>query len=332
MNPSGQDVWVHVEHLQGVVAGHTFELLGRGRELAGALGGRLVAVLAGSAVQVQASAPSLGAADSVLCFEDEELAGFTPDSHAAVLRALAAQSPPRLMLFGATSMGMDLAAILAATLAVPLVVNCTDIRVEDGRIVATSQMCGGKLLAEVEASGAQVVLTVLPGAFPAEKGASDRVPAVERVPLPVPREDPRMRVLRMLEPAAGDVDITKVPVLVAVGRGIQRSENLPLVEELAGLLGGAVCASRPVVDQGWMPRSRQVGKSGMTVKPKLYLALGISGAPEHAEGMKGSELIVAINSDPKAPIFNVAHYGAAADMFDIIPCLTDQLRQRKVAA
>jgi len=128
-----------------------------------------------------------------------------------------------------------------------------------------------------------------------------------------------------------DVDITRVPILVAVGRGIQRKENLPLAEELAGLLAGAVCASRPVIDQGWLPLSRQVGKSGMIVKPSLYLALGISGAPEHLEGMRNAELIVAVNTDGGAPIFNVAHYGIVGDMFEVIPALMTQLRQRKAA-
>ena len=133
-------------------------------------------------------------------------------------------------------------------------------------------------------------------------------------------------MVRLIEPEPGDVDIAKAEVLVGVGRGIQRSENLPMVEELAGLLGGALCASRPVVDQGWLPPSRQVGKSGMTVKPKLYFALGISGAPEHVEGMKDSDLIVAINTDSKAPIFDVAEYGAAADLSEVVPALVEELK------
>jgi electron transfer flavoprotein alpha subunit len=122
------------------------------------------------------------------------------------------------------------------------------------------------------------------------------------------------------------VDVSKVPLLIAVGRGIQNADNIPLAEELAETLGGAVCASRPVIDQGWLPLTRQVGKSGVTVKPKLYLALGISGAPEHVEGMKQSELIIAVNTDAKAPIFGLAHYGAVADAVEIIPLLTEQIR------
>lgn len=327
MSASGQDVWVYVEHLKGQVAGHTYELLGKGREIAGELGGGLVAVLAGSPVQPLAQ--TLGAADRVLCVEDARLAEFTPEGHGAVLRSLAEQERPYLILFGATSMGMDLASLLSATMGIPLVVNCRDIRVEDRRVIATAQMCGGKLLGEVEVAGEQVALTVLPGAFPAEKGISDRPPTVQDVAPPVSLEGLRMRVIRLLEPVAGDVDITKAPVLVAIGRGIQRKENLPMAEDLAGLLDGAVCASRPVVDQGWLPMSRQVGKSGMIVKPRLYIALGISGAPEHVEGMKDAELVIAVNSDPSAPIFNIADYGVVVDIFDLLPPLTKELETRK---
>jgi electron transfer flavoprotein alpha subunit len=327
MSAAREDVWVYVEHLQGVVAGHTYELLGKGRELADALGGRLVAVLIGNAVQPLGQ--TLGAADRVMCVEGAGLADFTPEAHAGALQALAGPQPPRVMLFGATSIGMDLAALLSAGLGIPLIVNCKDATVNGQRIVATSQLCGGKFLCEAEDDGVRVILTVLPGALPAERGLSDRSPAIEPTTLPSTPEGPRMRVTRMIEPAAGDVDITKVPVLVAIGRGIQRKENLPLAEDLACRLGGVVCASRPVVDQGWMPLSRQVGKSGMIVKPRLYLALGISGAPEHVQGMKDAELIIAVNTDAGAPIFEVADYGAALDLFELLPALIQALDQRK---
>jgi electron transfer flavoprotein alpha subunit len=289
-----------------------------------------VAIVVGDGVQTLAQ--SLGAADTVLCLEDARLAQFTPRGHTAVLAALAAQQIPHVILVGATSMGIDLASLLSATLGIPMVVNCKDIQIEEDRVVATSQMCGGKLLCEVEATSTQVVLTVLPGAFPAPKGVTGKSPSVESIPVPASLEGLRMSVTRLVKPEAGDVDITKVPVLIGVGRGIQRQDNLPVAEEIAGLLGGAVCASRPVIDQGWMPLSRQVGKSGLVVKPKLYLALGISGASEHVEGMKDAELIIAINMDARAPIYDVADFGVVADLFDIAPALTDALKQRKSSA
>jgi len=144
-----------------------------------------------------------------------------------------------------------------------------------------------------------------------------------------PVEAPKVVFKRYLEPEAGDVDITKQNVLVGVGRGIQTQDNVQLAEDLAQVLDGAVCASRPVIDQGWLPLSRQVGKSGMSVKPRVYLALGISGAPEHWEGMQNSQCIIAVNTDPKAPIFDGAHYGVVGDVLELLPVLTDKLKARK---
>ena len=134
------------------------------------------------------------------------------------------------------------------------------------------------------------------------------------------------RFLQLIEPEAGDVDITQADIIVSVGRGIGSEDNIEVAEELAQALGGVVAASRPIIDAGWLPRTRQVGKSGLTVKPKLYLALGISGAPEHVEGMKDSELIIAVNTDPQAPIFEVAHYGVVADLFDVVDALLEKVQ------
>jgi electron transfer flavoprotein alpha subunit len=138
-----------------------------------------------------------------------------------------------------------------------------------------------------------------------------------------------VRFLKLIEPKMEDIDVRKIPVLVAAGRGIQAKDNLAAVEALAKELGGAVCATRPIVDQGWLPRTRQIGRSGMTVKPRLYLALGVSGAPEHTEGMKASELIIAVNKDPEAPIFEIAHYGATVDALELVPILTERIREAK---
>ncbi|MDR7607009.1 MAG: electron transfer flavoprotein subunit alpha/FixB family protein [Armatimonadota bacterium] len=303
----------------------TFELLAAGRELAQGLGGTLSVAALGRGTTDQVKA--LGAADVVLYADAPELEAFVPEVHLRVLEAVVRSRQPRAVLVANTSTGMDLAAPLAARLGVPCVAYCRRVWVEDGTVVAHSQVYGGKLVAEVALEGPGV-LALVAGSYSAEAGRGTGSPAVERIPLPA-LEGLRSRFLRLIEPEAADVDITREEILVAVGRGIGDRENLGLAEELAEALGGAVCASRPLVDNGWLPKNRQVGKSGLTVKPKLYLAAGISGAPEHLEGMRSAELIVAINTDPKAPIFDVAHYGVVGDVLEILPALTEEVRRRK---
>jgi electron transfer flavoprotein alpha subunit len=224
-------------------------------------------------------------------------------------------------------MGMDLAAGLSGALGMPLVAYCKDLKAKNGSVAAVSQLYGGKVLVESLLEDGRGIVTVLAGAFKTDLGKKSGSPPVEAVACSAPGA-PRIRFKRLLRPESGDVDITKERVLVSVGRGIQSQDNLPLMEDLAKALGGALAASRPVVDNGWLPKTRQVGKSGMTVKPKLYVAVGISGAPEHLEGMRDAELIIAINPDASAPIFQAAHFGVAADLFDIVPLLTQRLQSQ----
>src|SRR3989304_6162900 len=220
----------------------------------------------------------------------------------------------------------------AARMKLPFVNFCRDVQVAEGRLVARCVLYGGKVEATVAPQATPAVLGILPGSRPPEQGKVERAPAVVTpVTLDLPAEPP-VRFQGYTDPPPGDVDIARENVLVAVGRGVQRPEKGALAEELAGTLGGAVCGSRPVIDQGWLPASRQVGTSGMIVKPALYLALGISGAPEHVEGMKHAALIIAVNTDPRAPIFNVADYGAVTDALEGLPALTDAVRNRKKAA
>lgn len=321
------DVFVFVEHLKGKIADIGFEMLGKGREIADQLGGKLYAVLIGS--QCANLAEQLGKADAVLCMMDPRLAEFSPTSFKHALGELVRERAPQLVMIGNTSMGMDLAAGISALLDIPLIAYCNNLRVEDGKIVATAQIYGGKLLAEARASGDQMIVSVLAGSFNADAGHSEKGALVEEVKPPLTiNGGAGVKFKQLIEPEAADVDITKQDILVSVGRGIQSADNLELVEELANALGGAVSASRPIVDNGWLPKARQVGKSGSTVKPKLYFAVGISGAPEHLEGMRDAPLIIAINSDPKAPIFDVADYGIAADLFDVVPVLTEKIKSQ----
>jgi electron transfer flavoprotein alpha subunit len=257
----------------------------------------------------------------VLSVDHPALERFVPEAYVAALAALVGEREPRLVLIANTTVGMDVAGALSARTGRPLVAYCTALEREGDAIVATSQLYGGKMNAEVVVDG-PAIASVIAGSFAAVTGGSA---SVEDVPAPE-LGTLHTEFLARVEPEAADVDITAEEVLVSVGRGIGGAENIELAQELADALGATVSASRPVTDAGWLPKTRQVGKSGRTVKPKLYIACGISGAPEHLEGMSDAELIIAINSDEKAPIFDVAHYGTTEDLFDVLPALTDQLQ------
>ncbi|MBI5828444.1 MAG: electron transfer flavoprotein subunit alpha/FixB family protein, partial [Chloroflexi bacterium] len=271
------DVLILAEHLKGKVSDISFEMIGKGRQLAAAYGGKAVAVMLGSGAA--ALAATLGA-DSVLYVDDPALAEFNPQAYGRVLAALINDRAPRLVMVGNTSMGMDLAAGLSVTAGLPLMAYVNGLAAEGGALAATSQIYGGKIQAEAVPDGEACVVSCLAGAFPADAGrvGAGLVPALEQIASPVPLADLQIKFVRMIEPQSGDVDITQQPILVSIGRGIGGQENIELAQELAEALGTAVSASRPVTDAGWLPKTRQVGKSGLTVKPKIYLAFGISGA------------------------------------------------------
>lgn len=316
-----QEIFVVAEHIKGKLADVTFEMLGKGRELADAKGGNLTAVLLGNGIKNLAS--EMGIANQVIVVEHANLENFNPETYSTALAEAVKAKSPAVTLIPNSSMGMDLAAALSVKANLPLVAYAIDVKVEDNSLVATSQLYGGKLNVESQFSAEGAVVSMLAGASPADKGRATGSPAVEDfVPQNGALASPKVRFKKLIEPEGGDVDITTQDILVSVGRGIQNADNIPQMQELAEALGGALSSSRPIVDSKWLPKTRQVGKSGVKVKPKFYLAIGISGAPEHIEGMKDAELIVAINSDPNAPIFDYAHYGVVGDLFDIVPVLT----------
>jgi electron transfer flavoprotein alpha subunit len=282
------------------------------------------AVLLGHGVKDLAS--QLGAAARVISADHEALAEVVPEVYAEALAQLARRERPAAVLTPLSNVTLGVGTLLAAKLGASAINFCKDLRVVDGKIEAHAVLYGGKIETKVAAAAEPVVLGISPGARLADAGRSGQPPAVvDEVTVDLPAAPP-IRFKEFIEPEAGEVDVTQQDVLVAVGRGIGSRDNIALAEELAAALGGVVCGSRPVIDQGWLPPSRQIGKSGMQVKPRLYLALGISGAPEHVEGMRGAELIVAVNTDPAAPIFNVAHYGTTADVLEFLPLLTEQAK------
>ena len=306
------DIFVITEHMDGKVSDVSFEMVGKAKELASDLGSQVVTVMLGSGASGLASG---FASDATLYVDDPALANFNPEAYGKVIEALVKERSPRLVMFGWTATGMDMAAWLSARTGNPFVAYAKDLCIEGGALVVNSQVYGGKMIAQVAPEGDIAIVACVAGSFPAEAGQGS-TPA-DQIPSPVGLGELKIKFIEMVKPESSDIDITAQDKLVSIGRGIGGKENIELAEELAEALEATVSASRPVVDAGWLPRTRQVGKSGQKVKPKLYLMLGISGAPEHLEGMSGAELIIAVNTDPKAPIFNMAHYGTTADLFDV---------------
>ncbi len=314
------DVLVLAERVGKQITDSTYELLGKARELADAWGGRAEVALFGPSE----GAEQLGGADAVICIDHPALSDYVPEAYETALLHVLTQRAPRLLLLSNATVGLDLGAALSVRWDAPLAAYAVDLAVDGDALVATTQILGGKILAEVELGGSRAIATVVGGSLPPMTPAGSA--EVVTLAPPAGLDSSRMSVLQVFEPSGGDVDITAADMLVSIGRGIGSQDNLELAEELAQALGAPVSASRPIIDAGWMPKTRQVGKSGLKVKPKAYLAFGISGAPEHLEGMRSAELIIACNTDAKAPIFDVAHYGTTVDLFDLMPALAEKVK------
>ena len=319
-----QDIYVVIEHLQGQVTEISYTMLAAAREMAGASGGQVVGVLLGK--DAQKLAENL-AADQILYVDHAALAEFNSDAYLPVLSGLIGEKQPRAVLLGSTTIGSDVAGGLSIKLNAPLISQCQQFVVDGNSIKAVSKICGGKIMTETELPETTALVTMIPGGYAPEDGQGGGA-TIEAAAAPS-LDEMRVTLSSYIEPEAADVDIEKEPIVIAVGRGIQTEDNVELAQDLADLLGGVVAGSRPVVDQGWLATSRLVGKSGKHVKAKMYLTLGVSGAPEHVEGITGSETIIAINSDPAAPIFNVAKYGVNVDLFDLIDPLIEKVREAK---
>lgn len=313
------DVLVLAEHTQGRLGETTFELIGKARQVAAAGGGQVRVALLGH----PELAGELTGADVVHVADHPLLSEYHPEAYETLLMGLVEQIQPRLLLTGTSTPGMDTGAAVAARWDAPVCAYVVGLEASSDTVTATAQIYGGKLMAEVELSGPRAVCTVIGGSFPAvagQGGDGGSTEAVDVSGLDRLRTGPAS--LRL--PESTGVDITAAELLVSVGRGIAAQDNLELAQDLADALGAPLSASRPVIDQGWLPKPHQVGKSGQKVKPKGYLAFGISGAPEHLEGMRNAELIIACNTDASAPIFDVAHYGTTVDLFDLLPALAER--------
>ena len=304
---------VVAEHVRGALRPVTLELIAA----AGDLGGPVAVAVIAADPSTLTDAVNVEGVDEVLAVRVEQEA-FENDVYQQAVEALIEERDPRAVLMGFTVDSMGYAPALAAKLGLGFASDVLALREEGGEIVAERSYYGAKVNAEVEFPGHdRVVLLIRPTSWqPAGGSGSATVAEVA-----VPATSSRARHVDWVEVQAGDVDITTADLLLSVGRGVGEKENLGQFEELAGRMGATLSVSRPLVDAGWMPNSRQVGQSGKTVKPKVYLALGISGAVQHLAGMKTSGTIIAVNSDPEAAIFNVAHYGAVADLFEVADAL-----------
>lgn len=303
-------VLVVAEHLRGEIRDVTRELVTAGTQL----GPVTVAVIARDPAPLVEGVNLDGVSEivTVAAGADE----FESDTYQHALEALIAERKPKVVLLGFTVNAMGYGAAAAARLRLGFAGDVHGVSLDGGAVVATRSFYGGKVDAEVEFPGVgTVILALRPTAWPPAEGAgSASVSSFD-----VTASPSRARHVEYVEPEAStDVDITQADFLFSVGRGIGDADALPELEELAAKMGATLSVSRPIVDSGWMPSSRQVGQSGKTVKPKVYLALGISGAVQHLAGMKTSGTIIAVNTDPEAAIFNVAHYGAVVDLFDVV--------------
>jgi electron transfer flavoprotein alpha subunit len=268
-------------------------------------------------------------AHKVLIINDLKLEIFDAEAYQKVLAYLILERKPLLTLIGQSSFGIEIAPSLATELNVPLATDCIDVNFEEEKLIVVRQVYGGKV--NVKASlrkSENYILTLRTATFEVKENMALKGEIIE-IPSPLKEEKQDKRFVKYYERPIGEVDITSENILVAVGRGIKDVENMPIVEKLADALGGPLACSRPIVDKGWLTSDRQVGTSGKTVQPKLYIAIGISGAFQHVSGMKNSDLILAINKDSKAPILRVADYGVIEDLEKIVPILTKKIVEEK---
>lgn len=323
-------VLVYVEQFQGKAAPVSWEVLGKARELANQMGSKLAAAVLGSGVEAVAKEAISFGADTVYLVDDPSLASFRVDPYAATVEELIKAHSPKIVLFPATSRGRDLSAVVACDLNAGLAADCSDLSLVDGELAAVRPVFSGNLLTTIRFVGSPAMASVRPRSFPAPAADPARTGEIVRSAAVTPAGGYREEVKGFEVTATGEVSLTDAKIIVSGGRGVAKDPALgfKLIKELADTLGGALGASRAAVDAGYIPYKHQVGQTGKTVRPDLYIACGISGAIQHLAGMGSSKIIVAINKDPEAPIFSVANYGIVGDLFEVVPALTAEFKKR----
>jgi len=317
------EIMVLAEHRGGELRDITFEMLTMANKLGKENDIAVTALFLGHEAS-DLSNRLKGACDTILLVEDPELAHYNADQYLMAIETVIKSRNPIVTMIGHTSMGMDLAPPMAVRLSLPLVTDCVEVNVVDKKLDVIRQIYGGKINARLTMKPTdQYLITLRPGSFDAEMEQGKSADA-QTVPAPSWTDLKGRQFLGYLEAELEDVDIAAADILVSIGRGIGKPENIPLVQDFADSIGATLSCSRPVADEEWLPKSRQVGTSGKTVRPKIYIAFGISGAYQHQAGMKNADTIIAVNTDPRAPIFTIAHYGIVEDMLKVLPLLTEK--------
>lgn len=319
------ELLVVAEHRQGELREITFQMLGKADELCRKLSHDLVTVVIGGKGLTFIDELKRKT-DRLIVIEDDRLRNFNADQYKEILNGFITDRKPYLVLMGHTPWGMDLGPSLAVKCNLPMASDCVDVLVEDNNLKAVRQIYNGKLFSKISFMPSDTYLvTIRPGSFPSDTDI-ERSGELIRMEAPSDLPETGKEFLEFVDSGAGDLDISQAEFLISIGRGIGEEEKIEDIRELADIVGGVVSCSRPIVDKKWLPKFHQVGTSGKTVKPKVYLALGISGAFQHVAGIGGAGTVIAVNKDRKAPIFRAADYGVADDLFNIVGALKEKLQ------
>lgn len=321
-------VWVCLEQTGGKIAGVSYEMLSEARKLADQMSTEVCAILLGAQVQDQAKEAFAYGADKVYVCDDEKLKDYCTEAYCKVLENLVKENNPEILLLAATTNGRDLAARLASRLETGLAADCVALSLdEEKNLVATRPTYGGNIMADVVFPEKRPAMcTIRPNAM--SKAEADASKAGEIVTVAMDSQDDlRTKIQEVLAKAGGEISLADAQIIVSGGRGLGDASGFDLIREFADALHAAVGASRAAVDAGWIPYEHQVGQTGKTVGPKLYIACGISGALQHLAGMKTSDVILAINKDEEAPIFGVANYGIVGDLYKVIPVMIEEFKK-----
>jgi len=324
-------ILLFIEQRDGVLNRTSFEAMVAAQGIASATGEKLSAVVFGKSIAGVASEVAAKRLDAVYTVEDEKLAEYTSDGYVAASKQVVDKLDPRFVILSHTYQVRDFAPKLAATLGKTFVTDCVGYRVDGSDVVFTRQIFQGKITTDVRVTGEPpIIASFQAGSYRADKAEVSESPApIEPLEINITNVQIRTQAEPKFQEAKQAVDLSQAPLIVAVGRGIKSQENIEIVQRLAAAMGAEIAASRPICDNEWLPMDRQIGSSGQTVSPKLYMAIGISGAIQHVVGMKNAQTIVAINKDAEAPIFDIADYGIVGDLFEIVPALTAEINKVK---